>query len=99
MRALEQLNAKSTNKVRIGTKFSEKFLCSVGVRQGCVLSPNLFNVFLEEIGSRKVQELTGGICVHGLLVNNLRFADDIALTTIIIHSKYFPDSDWLKAHV
>ena len=99
MRALEQLNAKSTNKVRIGTKFSEKFLCSVGVRQGCVLSPNLFNVFLEEIGSRKVQELTGGICVQGLLVNNLRFADDIALTTIIIHSKYLPDSDWLKAHV
>ena len=99
MRALEQLNVKSTNKVRIGTKFSEKFLCSVGVRQGCVLSPNLFNVFLEEIGSRKVQELTGGICVQGLLVNNLRFADDIALTTIIIHSKYFPDSDWLKAHV
>ena len=81
MRALEQLNAKSTNKVRIATKFSEKFLCSVGVRQGCVLSPNLFNVFLEEIGSRKVEELTGGVCVQGLLVNNLRFADVIALTT------------------
>ena len=43
-RALEQLYAKSTSKARIGTKFSEKFLCSVGVRQGCVLSPNLFNV-------------------------------------------------------
>ena len=81
MRALEQLNAKSTNKVRIGTKFSVKFLCSVGVRQGCVLSQNLFNVFLEEIGSRKVEELTGGVCVQGLLVNNLRFADVIALTT------------------
>ena len=45
------------------------------------MSPSLFNVFLEETGSRKVEELTGGVCVQGLLVNNLRFADDIALTT------------------
>ena len=81
MRVLEQLNAKSTSKVRVGAKFSEKFPCSVGVRQGCVLSPSLFNVFLEEIVSRKVEELTGGVCVQGLLVNNLRFADDIALIT------------------
>ena len=61
MRALDQLNAKSTSKVRNGTKFSEKFLCSAEVIQGCVLSPNLFNVSLEEIGNRKVEELTGGI--------------------------------------
>ena len=30
MRELEQLNVKSTNKVRVGAKFSEKFPCSVG---------------------------------------------------------------------
>ena len=59
--ALDRHNGKSTSKVRIGTKFSEKFLCSIEVRQGCVLSPNLFNISLEEIGSRKVEELTGGI--------------------------------------
>ena len=81
MRALEQLYAKSTSKVRLGAKFSEKFPCSVGLRQGCVLSPSLFNVFLEEIVSTTVEELTGGVCVQGLLVNNLRFADDIALIT------------------
>ena len=81
MRALEQLYAKSTSKVRVGAKFSEKFPCSVGVTEGCVLSPSLFNVFLEEIVSRTVKELTGGVCVQGLLVNNLRFADDIALIT------------------
>ena len=67
--------------MRVGAKFSEKFPCSVVVRQGCVLSPSLFNVFLEEIVSRTVEELTGGVCVQGLLVNKLRFADDIALIT------------------
>ena len=45
MRALGLLNAKSTNKVRVGAKFSEKFPRSVGMRQGCVLSLSLFNVF------------------------------------------------------
>ena len=70
-----------TSKVRVETEFSEKFPFSVGVRQGCVLSPSLFSAFLEEIVSRKVEELTGGVCVQGLLVNNLRFADDIALIT------------------
>ena len=81
MRVLQQLNATPTSKVRIGTKFSEKFLCSFEVKQGCVLLPNLFNVSLEEIGSRKVEESTGGVFVQGLLVNNLRFVDDTALTT------------------
>ena len=50
------------------------------MRQGCVLSPILFNVFLEEIVSRTV-EVTGGVSVQGLLVNILRFADDDALIT------------------
>ena len=81
MRALGQLYAKSTSKVRVGAKFSEKFPCSVGVTEGCVLSPSLFNVFLEETVSRRVKELIGGVCVQGLQVNNLRFADDIALIT------------------
>jgi len=45
------------------------------------LSPSLFSVFLEEIVSRTVEQLTGGVCFQGLLVNNLRFADDIALIT------------------
>ena len=66
MRALEQLYTKSTSKVKVGAK------CSVGVRQGLVLSPSLFNVFLEEIVSRSLEEFTGGVCVQVLLVNNLR---------------------------
>ena len=45
------------------------------------MSPSLFSVFLEEIVSRTVEQLTGGVCFQGLLVNNLRFADDIALIT------------------
>ena len=27
------------------------------------------------------------------------FTNGVSLLDVIIHSKYFPDSDWLKAHV
>ncbi len=33
--------------VRVGGKFSESFAVEVGVRQGCVMSPWLFNIFMD----------------------------------------------------
>ncbi len=33
--------------VRVGREFSESFTVDVGVRQGCVMSPWLFNIFME----------------------------------------------------
>ena len=49
-----------------------------GVRQGCVLSPDLFNLYSEVI-MRNLEEHPG-IKVGGKKVNNLRYADDTVLT-------------------
>ena len=54
-RALEQLYAKSTSKARIGTKFSEKFLCSVGVRQGCVCRQTFSMSFWRRLEAEKLK--------------------------------------------
>ena len=48
-----------------------------GVRQGCVLSPNLFSLYSEKIMST-VQDLEG-IQIGDMNINNLRYADNTAL--------------------
>ena len=48
-----------------------------GVRQGCVLSPDLFSLYIEKIMST-VQDLEG-VQIGDMYINNLRYADDTAL--------------------
>jgi len=63
--------------VKLNNGLSTKFPIKKGVRQGCVLSPKLFNIYTEYI-FREVEDLPG--CnVGGMNVNNLRYADDTAL--------------------
>ena len=47
------------------------------VRQGCLLSPCLFNLYTEHIlGNARLDELQAGIKISGGIINNLRYADD-----------------------
>ena len=54
----------------------EWFRTAVGVRQGCHLSPTLFNNFLERIMSDALEEHAGKVSIGGRNITNLRFADD-----------------------
>ena len=57
----------------------EWFRTTVGVRQGCLLSPTLFNIFLQRIMCEALDDHEGSVSIGGRLITNFRFADDIVV--------------------
>ena len=56
------------------------FQIGKGVRQGCILSPCLFNLYAEYImRNAGLEEAQAGIKIAGRNINNLRYADDSTL--------------------
>ena len=44
---------------------------------GCLLSPTLFNIFLERVMTDALEDYEGTVSIEGRTITNLRFADDI----------------------
>ena len=66
--------------VRTGHRITDWFQIEKGVRQGCILSPCLFNLYAEYImRNAGLEEAQGGIKIAGRNINNLRSADDTTL--------------------
>ena len=71
--------------VRTGHGTTDWFQIGKGVRQGCIFSPCLFNLYAEYIMRNTVlEEAQAGIKIAGRNINNLRSADD---TTLMAKSK------------
>ena len=69
---------EATVRTRHGT--TDWFQIGKGVRQGCVVSPCLFNLYAEYIKQNAGQdEAQAGIQSAGRNINNLRYVDDITL--------------------
>ena len=81
IRLLESMYQNTASSVRVGSQgeLSSWFETLVGVLQGCVLSPLLFNVMLEIVMALSLEDKDIGATISGFLCSNLRFADDIAL--------------------
>ena len=69
-----------TDVVRTEHGITEEFQINKGVRQGCVLLPNLFNLYTEKI-FREIEDMEG-VNVGGYNINNLRYADDTSLLAL-----------------
>ena len=78
---LEKLYAGQEATVRTGHRTTDWFQIGKGVRQGCILSPCLFNFYAEYImRNARLDEAQAGIKIAGRNINNLRYADDTNLT-------------------
>ena len=74
---LRNLYAGQEATVRTGHETMDWFQIGKGVRQGCILSPCLFNLYAEYImRNAGLEETQAGIKISGRNINNLRYADD-----------------------
>ena len=84
---------EATVRTRHGT--TDCFQTGIGVHQGCILSPCLFNIYAEYImWNAGLDEAQAGIKIAGRNVNNLRYADD---TTLMAESEEELKSLLMKA--
>ena len=79
IRVIENLYDKAQSAVLFNGSTGEWFRTTVGVRQGCLLSPTLFNIFLERIMCEALDDHEGSVSIGGRLITNFRFADDIVV--------------------
>ena len=77
IRVIKNLYNKATSAVLFNSSIGDWFRTTVGVRQGCLLSPILFNIFLERIMTDALEDYEGTVSIGGRTITNLRSADDI----------------------
>ena len=83
IKLIKSLYCEQQSAVRLECGTTEWFGIQKGVRQGCILSPALFNIYTENI-MREVMDDTQVenfdlVQVNGELLGDLRYADDAAL--------------------
>ena len=76
------MNLEPIIQSEVSQKEKDKYHIQIGkgVRQGCILSPCLFNFYAEYImRNAGLEETQTGIKIAGRNINNLRYADDTTL--------------------
>ena len=82
---LRNLYAGQEATVRTGQGTTDWFQIGKRVRQVCILSPCLFNLYAECImRNAGLEEAQAGIKIARISINNLRYADD---TTLMVESE------------
>ena len=77
---MRNLYAGQEATVRTGHGTTDWFQIGKGVRQGCILSPYLFNLYAEYfMRNGGLEEAQAGIKTAERNINNLRYADDTTL--------------------
>ena len=77
IQVIKNLYNKATSAVLFNGSIGDWFRTTVEVRQGCLLSPTLFDVFLESIMTDALEDHGGTVSTGGRKITNFRFDDNI----------------------
>ena len=77
-RLISKLYADQRVKVRLDRGETRSVQIGRGVRQGCCLSPILFNLYSECLAKEALDWL-GDINIGGQIIQNVKYADDLVL--------------------
>ena len=103
---LRNLYAGQEATVRTGHETTDWFQIGKGVRQGCILSPCLFNFYAAyTMRNAGLEEAQAGIKIAGRNINNRRYAGDTTLMAeseeelkgLLMKLKEKSEKSWLKA--
>jgi len=75
--------SKMTSKVKWGNSFSNWFEIKEGVRQGGVLSPILFAIYVDDIFD-KLKSTKRGCIIGRMVYNTIMYCDDLLILTISV---------------
>ena len=102
---IQQMYKKATTTLTVGGKSTRKIEINSGVKQGCPLSPLLFNLIIDEL-IEKLKKTNIGVEIGGERICCMAFADDLVLISenkthmkiLIEESKEFFDMKGLQAN-
>ena len=72
IQVIKNLNDKATSAVLFNSSIGDWLRTTVGVRQGCLLSPTFFNTFLERIMADALEHHDGTVSIGGRTITNFR---------------------------
>ena len=78
--AILEMYKGAYTKIKVKDQWTRKIKLNNGVKQGCPMSPLLFNLVMDELITN-LEETNVGIDIDGAKINCLAFADDLVLMT------------------
>jgi len=79
VRVIKNLYWQQKAEIRFGNVTTARVDIQRGVRQGCILSPLLFNLYTDKIFKEAAGNLELGIKVNGVRINTIKYADDTVI--------------------
>ena len=99
---IEALHTGMMTNVSVGGEVSESFSVINGVKQGCLLAPTLFSIFLSAMLNEAFRDMGDGVYIHfrqsADLFNVAHFRAKTKTTLILMRELLFADDRALVAH-